>query len=100
MNDEIKSPLTSIKGAAELLQDADMTLEQRQRFLGNIIRDSARMEELLVSMRDFSAADARALAGTSGVADVVATMDTDSARPKITISPPTRRCQCPARCWP
>jgi two-component system sensor histidine kinase CreC len=43
---EIKSPLTSIRGAAELLQE-EMTPESRARFLGNIQRESQRLQELV-----------------------------------------------------
>ncbi len=68
---EMKSPLTAIKGAAELLEDAQMTPDQRARFVGNILRDSARMEALLASMRDFSAVDQRMLRGVSRVAEVI-----------------------------
>lgn len=68
---EMKSPLTSIKGAAELLQGEDMSPEQRVRFLENIRNDSARMEDLLARMRDFSAADQGVLRGKCVVADVV-----------------------------
>lgn len=61
---ELKSPLTAVKGAAELLRESEMTDEQRQRFLDNIERDAARMEDLLASMREFSLADQNANAGT------------------------------------
>lgn len=42
---EIKAPLTSIRGAAELLQE-EMPAENRARFLGNIQRESLRLQEL------------------------------------------------------
>ncbi len=67
---EMKSPLTSIKGAAELLEDADMTDVQRARFLENIRNDSARMEGLLARMRDYSAAG-QGGTGEAVVADAV-----------------------------
>ncbi|MEM9967493.1 MAG: ATP-binding protein [Pseudomonadota bacterium] len=51
---ELKSPLTSIKGAAELLTNTQMTAEQRTRFAQNIARDTGRMEELLTMMRQFT----------------------------------------------
>jgi len=43
---EIKSPLAAIRGAAELLQEP-MTDADRARFVDNILRESARMEELV-----------------------------------------------------
>ncbi|MEM6496556.1 MAG: HAMP domain-containing sensor histidine kinase, partial [Pseudomonadota bacterium] len=61
---ELKSPLTSVKGAAELLHDPDMTPDQRRKFLDNIERDTSRMEELLSSMRAFSLAEQNAIEGT------------------------------------
>lgn len=64
---ELKSPLTAVKGAAELLRESEMTDEQRQRFLDNIERDVARMEDLLASMREFSLADQNANAGISNL---------------------------------
>lgn len=71
---EMKSPLTSIKGAAELMQD-DMPLEARARFLDNIRSDAARIEDLLARMRDYSAVSAIPLRGTCVVGDVVPQID-------------------------
>ncbi|AZV77716.1 HAMP domain-containing protein [Parasedimentitalea marina] len=64
---ELKSPLTAVKGAAELLRENEMTDEQRHRFLDNIEKDTARMEELLASMRKFSLADQNASVGSSSL---------------------------------
>lgn len=58
---ELKSPLTAIRGAAELLQDDDpdqpMSPSQRQRFLDNIIADSKRLDTLLSRLRELSRAE-------------------------------------------
>ena len=43
---ELKSPLAAIRGAAELL-GGDMPEEQRQRFVGNIEQESARLQKLI-----------------------------------------------------
>lgn len=43
---ELKSPLAAIRGAAELLE-GDMPAEQRQRFVGNIQQESARLQNLI-----------------------------------------------------
>jgi two-component system sensor histidine kinase CreC len=43
---ELKSPLAAIRGAAELLAGA-MAEEQRQRFVGNIAQESARLQQLI-----------------------------------------------------
>ena len=45
---ELKAPITSIRGAAELLiETSDMTDAQRSRFLNNIMSDALRMETLV-----------------------------------------------------
>jgi two-component system sensor histidine kinase CreC len=44
---EIKSPLSAIQGAAELLEDAAMDPERRLRFLENIRSESARIRTLV-----------------------------------------------------
>ena len=45
---ELKSPLTGIRGATELLQDGqDMSPERRQQFLENIYNSSQRMTDLI-----------------------------------------------------
>ena len=47
---ELKTPLTSIRGAAELLASAEMSDEQRRRFIGNIDLDAERMERLVTRL--------------------------------------------------
>lgn len=79
---EMKSPLTSIKGAAELLEDADMSDAQRARFLENIRNDSARMEGLLARMRDYSAVG-QDVTGQAVVADSLP----DAGDLVVTVSP-------------
>lgn len=53
---ELKSPLTAIRGAAELLRDDDaerpMTKAQRLHFLDNIIADAVRLDALLQRLRN------------------------------------------------
>jgi len=72
---ELKSPVTSIRGSAELLRDAEMTREERQRFLDHIIADSDRLTALLDSLRDLARADLDAEPGSSTVAAAVAGHD-------------------------
>lgn len=48
---ELKSPLTSIRGSAELLLDDSMTAADRKRFARNIIADSDRLAVLLERLR-------------------------------------------------
>ena len=42
---ELKSPVTSIRGSAELLRDAEMSPEKRRQFLDAIIADSDRLAD-------------------------------------------------------
>ncbi len=69
---EMKSPLTGIKGAVELLQDSGMPPDQREKFLSNIARDADRMEHLLARMREYSAVGQLASDGTCDLADSLA----------------------------
>jgi len=56
---EFKSPLTSIRGAAELLAEgAADELEARQRFLRNIALDAARLDRLVSRLLELSRIDA------------------------------------------
>ena len=69
---ELKSPVTSIRGSAELLRDAEMSREDRKRFLDHIIADSDRLTALLDSLRDLARADLDAEPGSATVASAVA----------------------------
>ena len=55
---ELKSPLSAIKGAAELLEDP-MDDEQRQRFLANIGEESGRIQKIVDRMLDLSSLESR-----------------------------------------
>lgn len=57
---ELKSPLSAIRGAAELLQNP-MEEEQRQKFLQNIERESLRVQELVDHMLELTALEQRRL---------------------------------------
>ena len=56
---EFKTPLAGIRGAVELLDDhgATMTTEERERFLGNIADDAARLSQLVGRLLDLARAD-------------------------------------------
>ena len=56
---ELKSPLTAIQGAAELIRDNEdiMTGEERQGFLNNIIKDSERLTLLVGRLLELARAD-------------------------------------------
>lgn len=57
---ELKSPLTAIRGAAELLADTGeaMTPQERQRFAQNIAKDAERLNALVGRLRDHARAEA------------------------------------------
>lgn len=84
---ELKSPLTAIRGAAELLRDdvgaGHMNDEERRRFLGNIIADAARLSAIAGRLRELARAEASPTAGVTALAPVIAELA--SAFPKLTV---------------
>ena len=60
---EVKSPLSAIRGAAELLQEP-MEETQRQRFLGNIQRETERIQEMVDRMMELTALETRRVLDT------------------------------------
>jgi two-component system, OmpR family, sensor histidine kinase CreC len=56
---EVKSPLSAIRGAAELLQEPGMPPEQRQKFLSNIMRETQRIQEMVDRMMELTALEQR-----------------------------------------
>jgi two-component system, OmpR family, sensor histidine kinase CreC len=55
---EVKSPLSAICGAAELLQEP-MPDDQRQRFLANISRETQRIQEMVDRMMELTTLETR-----------------------------------------
>jgi signal transduction histidine kinase len=70
---ELKSPLTAIQGAAELLQDGakDLSDDDRARFLDNILKDTERASLLLTRLRALARADSVLIKGASQLAEVL-----------------------------
>ena len=62
---ELKTPLTSLRGAAELMRDtaASMRPEESRRFLSNMLGDVDRMIVLLDQLRELARADNPRLGG-------------------------------------
>jgi two-component system, OmpR family, sensor histidine kinase CreC len=56
---ELKSPLSAIRGAAELLKEHGMPAADRERFLANIERETARIQELVDRMMELAALESR-----------------------------------------
>jgi two-component system, OmpR family, sensor histidine kinase CreC len=56
---ELKSPLSAIRGAAELLHEPEMPAQDRERFVANIERETARIQELVDRMMELAALESR-----------------------------------------
>lgn len=56
---DLRNPLAAIYGGAEMLVDAELSSEQRQRLAANIYRASRRIQELLQELLDVSRAESR-----------------------------------------
>ncbi len=69
---ELKTPLTSLRGAAELMSDAasSMTPEESRRFLSNMLSDVDRMIVLLDQLRELARADNPRLGGAIGAGEL------------------------------
>mgnify|MGYP001545228421 CR=1 FL=1 len=68
---ELKSPVTAIRGSAELLRDAEMSKDERRRFLDHIIADSDRLTALLERLRELARADLDVEPGMTTLADAL-----------------------------
>ena len=75
---ELKSPLTSIQGAAELLREdvdaPDMDDDDRRKFLDNIIADTDRLAKISVRLRDLARAENPVAVGATRLTDALATL--------------------------
>ena len=73
---ELKSPLSAIQGAAELLRDsADrMSEPERRKFLDNVIADTQRLSALVARLRELARADNPQTDGSSSLAPAVAAL--------------------------
>jgi two-component system, OmpR family, sensor histidine kinase CreC len=75
---EVKSPLSAIRGAAELLHEP-MPEAQRQRFLGNITRETARIQQMVDRMMELTALESRRSLGPTEVIGLAALLQEASA---------------------
>lgn len=73
---ELKSPLTSIEGAVELLKDdigdGRMTDAERQRFLDNILADAKRLTAITKRLRELALAENALTGGVSDLQSAIA----------------------------
>ena len=69
---ELKSPLTAMRGAAELMLDAgeEMDAGQRRKFLTSMLHETERLTLLVERMRALAAADNPAASGAVAMGDV------------------------------
>ncbi len=77
---ELKSPLTAIRGAAELLNEPGLTDKDRARMLGTISQAADRMEVLLDGQRALARAQEPMTPGTCRLSEVLAGHDVDLTR--------------------
>lgn len=77
---ELKSPLSAIQGAAELLQEGGRDLPQadREQFLTNILHDTERASLLLNRLRALARAESVDIAGTCSLAEAVGKIRTEA----------------------
>jgi two-component system, OmpR family, sensor histidine kinase CreC len=61
---EIKSPISAIRGAAEIMEDPSISPEQRARFLSNIQSETHRIQELVDRMLKLTELEARRALGS------------------------------------
>ncbi|MGE7469358.1 HAMP domain-containing sensor histidine kinase [Bosea sp. NPDC003192] len=86
---ELKSPLTSIEGAAELLRDdieagvGRMTDAERQHFLDNIVADAKRLTAITNRLRELARAEATPTDGATSLGPVIEVLR--SAFPRLAI---------------
>jgi len=86
---ELKSPLTAIKGAAELLRDdldagtPGMDRADRRRFLDNIVSDTGRLTTIVQRLRELARAEGVPTAGATTLTATVADLRSGFATLKI-----------------
>lgn len=81
---EIKSPVSAIAGAAELLEEK-MPVDQRARFLSNIRKESERIRQLVDRLLALSAIEGMPALKQRGTVDLVALVNQvlDEIRPQL-----------------
>lgn len=67
---ELKSPLAAIRGAAELLDEADMPEAERQRFLGNIREQAERLSRVADRLLELARLEQRQVLGEAESIDL------------------------------
>lgn len=77
---ELKSPLTAIQGAAELLRDGGREMDEAQyrRFVDNIIGDTDRLNRLVRRLIELARAENPDSSGSTSLAEALAALPSES----------------------
>jgi signal transduction histidine kinase len=94
---EFKTPLTGIRGGAELLRDHldEMSAEERRKFLANILADTERLERLVRRLLELARADSLAPSGdercdlAQAATDIAAEAERKGQRVTVAEMPPS-----------
>ena len=80
---ELKSPLAAIRGAAELLDEADMPEAERRRFLGNIREQAERLSRVADRLLELARLEQRQVLGEAEAIDLAELVESvvETARP-------------------
>lgn len=81
---ELKSPLTVLRGAAELLDSDDLSAEDRRRLLARVDEAAERMTALLDAQRALARAQNPMMAGRARVGDLMEDLARD--HPSVTLT--------------
>ncbi len=66
LSHELRTPLAAIRGAAQILEDPSLERARSERFVGNIITESQRLERLVAGILDMERAEQGNLAKETG----------------------------------
>ena len=80
---EMKSPLSAIRGAAELLQEGDVPAPMRERFLANIDGESLRLQRLVDRLLSLAGVEKRQALEQTEIIDLaeIAAIELEAKRP-------------------
>lgn len=74
---EFKTPLATLKGTIELLEDPEMPPPQRQRFLDNAGSEVERLDRMVTGLLDLARAEESATRESVDLAELVSGLDAD-----------------------
>jgi two-component system sensor histidine kinase CreC len=80
---ELKSPISAIRGAAELLQEPAMPTEQQRRFAASIASETHRLQEVVDRMMELTALQSRRLLKDQQPVDLAALLHELAAAARV-----------------